>query len=67
MAIREGGWVIFLAHEVGEGAHQHLHPETLRRLCRYCTSDECELWCGTVEEVGRYIRSAARRQDEITG
>jgi peptidoglycan-N-acetylglucosamine deacetylase len=53
-AVAEGAWLILFAHEVDETRAQSVHPDVLDQLCQHCMRDP-QLWCSTLEEVGRYV------------
>jgi hypothetical protein len=55
-AIREGSWLVFVAHEIGDpGVHQTIPCDTLAALCRYCQAPENGVWIDTVQAVASHI------------
>jgi peptidoglycan/xylan/chitin deacetylase (PgdA/CDA1 family) len=63
-AAKEGRWVIFVGHDIGERRRQTTDVKALERLCDYLKDSANGFWIGTVAEVGGYIRKqgAASRQ-----
>lgn len=57
MVLNNGGWLIFAGHEVGPAGRQTILPDTLERICEFCTDPGNGLWLDTVAAVGAYIRS----------
>src|SRR5215470_15064045 len=55
-AIRQGRWVIFVGHEIGERAYQTTDIKALETLCDYLKNSETGVWLGTVEEIAGYIQ-----------
>ena len=55
-AARNGSWVIFVGHEIGQPAHQTTDIKALETLCAYLKDPANGIWVGTVEEVGSYVR-----------
>lgn len=52
-----GGWVIFVAHDIGdEFARQAIRPHVLEAVCRYCADPSNALWIDTVAAVGAWIQ-----------
>jgi len=57
-ALDDGGWLILMCHDVGEGGRQVTRCDALDGLCAYATDPASGVWVATVETVGRYIRDA---------
>ena len=55
-AVKEGKWVIFVGHEIGERHYQTTDTNALEHLCDYLNDPANEIWLGTVQEIGGYIR-----------
>lgn len=56
-AAKEGRWVIFVGHDIGERGHQITDVKALEELCAYLKDPGNGIWLGTVAEVGRYIQN----------
>jgi peptidoglycan-N-acetylglucosamine deacetylase len=56
-AADEGGWLILLAHDVGEPYRQTITPQALDELCQYCMNPAHGLWIDTVAKVGTHVRN----------
>lgn len=60
-AAKEGRWVIFVGHEIGQRGHQVTDAAALAKLCDYLTNPASGVWVGTVQEIAEYvIRQRAR-------
>lgn len=60
-AAKEGRWVIFVGHEIGQRGHQVTDAAALAKLCDYLTNPASRVWVGTVQEIAEYvIRQRAR-------
>ena len=57
-AVKEGGWLILLGHEIGEPGRQRIGAQTLDELCRYCLSSESGIWFDTVAAIGAHVNRA---------
>lgn len=55
-AAKDGRWVIFVGHEIGERGHQITDAGALGRLCDYLTNPANGVWLGTVQEIAEYVR-----------
>jgi peptidoglycan/xylan/chitin deacetylase (PgdA/CDA1 family) len=51
-----GGWLIWVAHDVGDFPRQAVSERTLDGLCRYVENPANNVWIDTVENVARYVR-----------
>ncbi len=54
-ARKDGLWLIFAGHEVGEPNSQTTLAATLESLCLYATHPKNKIWIDTVENVAKYI------------
>ncbi|MDZ7371637.1 MAG: polysaccharide deacetylase family protein [candidate division KSB1 bacterium] len=54
-AAREGGWLIFAGHEIGDGGPQTTLVASLEALCRYAADPANAVWIAPVESVARYL------------
>jgi peptidoglycan-N-acetylglucosamine deacetylase len=54
-AAKQGRWVIFVGHEIGERAFQVTDSKALDALCDYAKDAANSIWLGTVGEIGAYI------------
>jgi hypothetical protein len=55
-AAKEGRWVIFVGHEIGQRGHQITDAAALGELCDYLTNSASGVWLGTVQEIAEYVR-----------
>ena len=55
-AAKQGAWVIFAGHEIGEKAFQVTDATALAALCRYMQDPANGIWVDTVEKIGRYVQ-----------
>jgi peptidoglycan/xylan/chitin deacetylase (PgdA/CDA1 family) len=56
-AAKEGRWVIFVGHDIGERQHQSTDTAALDRLLEYVQDPANRIWVGTVEEIGTYVHA----------
>ena len=63
-AAEQGGWVIFVGHEIGEKAHQVTDATALAALCKYLQDPAHGIWVDTVESIGKYILQQRGGQGE---
>ena len=54
-AAREGRWVIFVGHDIGQRGFQVTDNAALEALCDYLKDPQNGIWLGTVGEIGEYI------------
>jgi peptidoglycan/xylan/chitin deacetylase (PgdA/CDA1 family) len=55
-AAKQGAWVIFVGHEIGEKGFQVTDATALAALCRYMQDPANGIWVDTVEKIGRYVQ-----------
>ncbi len=55
-AAKEGRWVIFVGHEIGERGDHITDVKALEELSSYLKDPANMIWLGTVEEIGQYIQ-----------
>jgi peptidoglycan/xylan/chitin deacetylase (PgdA/CDA1 family) len=55
-AVKDGRWVIFAGHEIGERRFQSTDAKALELLSDYLEDPAKGIWTGTVAEIGRYVR-----------
>jgi peptidoglycan-N-acetylglucosamine deacetylase len=55
-AVKQGRWVIFVGHEIGQRAFQTTDTEAIEHLCEYLRAPGNGIWLGTVAEIGEYVR-----------
>jgi hypothetical protein len=55
-AAKQGRWVIFVGHEIGERGYQVTDSKALEALCEYVNDPASGIWLATVGEVGAYIQ-----------
>jgi len=55
-AAKEGRWVIFVGHEIGQRGHQITDAGALGQLCDYLNDPANGVWLGTVQEIAEYVR-----------
>jgi len=61
-AIKQGRWVIFVGHEIGQRAFQTTDTKAIELLCEYLRAPENRIWLGTVDEIGEYVRQQRKLQ-----
>ena len=54
----DGGWLVFMSHDVAPSGAQATRPDVLEALCRRVTDAASGLWVDKVAAVGGYIRDA---------
>jgi len=57
-AAKDGMWLVFAGHEIGEGERQTVRADTLRAICEYAKDPANGIWIDTVENVVRYVQRA---------
>ncbi len=62
-AVKQGRWVIFVGHEIGQRAFQTTDTKAIELLCKYLREPDNKIWFGTVDEVGEYIRQQRKGHD----
>ena len=62
-AAEQGGWVIFVGHDIGQKAFQVTDTIALAALCRYMQDPASGVWVDTVKNIGEYVvkQRASRR------
>jgi len=55
-AAKQGAWIIFAGHEIGEKGFQVTDATALAALCRYMQDPANGIWVDTVEKIGRYVQ-----------
>jgi peptidoglycan/xylan/chitin deacetylase (PgdA/CDA1 family) len=55
-AVKNGTWLIFAGHEIGEGGRKTVRTDTLRAICEYASDPTNGIWIDTVENVSRHVR-----------
>ena len=60
-AAKDGRWVIFVGHEIGQRGHQITDATALGELCDYLNDPANGVWLGTVQEIGDYVRQHRRQ------
>ncbi len=54
-AAEQGGWVIFVGHDIGQKAFQVTDTIALAALCRYMHDPANGVWVDTVKNIGEYV------------
>ena len=54
-AEKQGGWIIFVGHNIGSQAFQVTDTHALWALCRYMQDPANGIWVDTVEHIGKYV------------
>ena len=57
-AEKQGAWVVFAGHDVGQSGHQVVHADALDGFCAYCRRPENGVWIDTVAAIAAHVRSA---------
>jgi peptidoglycan/xylan/chitin deacetylase (PgdA/CDA1 family) len=55
-AAKQGRWVIFVGHNIGEKHFQTTDTHALELLCEYLKDPADGIWLGTVKEIGTYVK-----------
>ena len=55
-AVTQGGWLIFLGHEIREAGRQVTHADALDALCRYATDPANGIWIDTVAAICGHVK-----------
>ncbi len=61
-AVKQGRWVIFVGHEIGQRAFQTTDTRAIALLCEYLRAPDNGIWLGTVDEIGGYVRQQQKKQ-----
>jgi peptidoglycan/xylan/chitin deacetylase (PgdA/CDA1 family) len=61
-AVKQGRWVIFVGHEIGQRAFQTTDTKAIELLCEYLRAPDNRIWLGTVAEIGEYVRQQRKLQ-----
>ena len=61
-AARDGRWIIFVGHEIGQRGFQVTDADALGALCDYLNDPASGIWVGTVAEIGDYVRKHQGRE-----
>ncbi len=59
-ATQAGGWLVFVAHDVGDFARQAMAADVLDAVCRYCAEPANGIWLDAVAAVAAHIRAAGQ-------
>jgi len=59
-AAKDGRWIIFVGHEIGERGFQVTDTAALAALCDYLNNPANGIWLGTVAEIADYVRQQRR-------
>jgi len=54
-AAEQGGWVIFVGHDIGQKAFQVTDTIALSALCKYMQDPANGVWVDTVKNIGEYV------------
>jgi hypothetical protein len=57
-ALASGGWLVLVAHEVGQTAPLTIAPRVLEALCRYAQNPRHGLWVNTVAAIAQYVAAS---------
>jgi peptidoglycan-N-acetylglucosamine deacetylase len=60
-AVKDGRWVIFAGHEIGERRFQSTDAKALELLSAYLKDPANSIWTGTVAEIGTYVRKRGQQ------
>ena len=63
--LKDGGWLVFAGHDIGDGGRQTTLASTLRALCEYAQDPAHGIWLDSVGTIARYVneqRSVAMSQ-----
>ena len=62
-AAKEGAWLVFAGHDIGDKAFQHTDTRALWALAKYMQDPANGVWVDTVQHIGEYVV----KQREILG
>ena len=54
-AARQGGWIIFVGHDIGQKTFQVTDTIALAALCRYMQDPANGVWIDTVDHIAKYV------------
>ena len=54
-ASEDSGWVILMAHDVGDSGRQTMPADVLDEVCAYAQDPANGIWLDTVAAVGEYV------------
>jgi hypothetical protein len=54
-AAQQGGWIIFVGHDIGQKAFQVTDTIALAALCKYVQDPANGVWVDTVEHIAKYV------------
>ncbi len=61
-AVREGKWVFYMFHGVGEGTHSlYIDADEHRKLVEYLSTNKDRIWTAPAVDVLRHLKTAAER------
>jgi peptidoglycan/xylan/chitin deacetylase (PgdA/CDA1 family) len=56
-ATKNGGWLVFAGHEIGEPAYQTTGTAILEQFLKYAKDPTNGIWLDTIEAVAKYIQA----------
>jgi len=56
IAAKDGRWVIFVGHEIGDAAFQTTDTGALEQLIQYAQDPANGVWLDTVANIGKYVK-----------
>lgn len=59
MAKKNGSWLVFVCHDVGEEGHLNVPIATLRKIFEYVNNPENEIWVAPIGSVAHYVVKTA--------
>jgi hypothetical protein len=54
--LKDGGWLVFAGHDIGDGGRQTTLASTLRALCEYARDPTNGIWLDSVGTIAQYIQ-----------
>ena len=64
-AAKDGFWLVFCGHEIGQGGRQTTRADTLGAICDYARDGDNGIWIDTVESIARYVQQAQTGQAAV--
>jgi hypothetical protein len=59
-AAKEGRWLVFVGHDMGEAAHQTTDLRALEAVLRYVQQPDSGIWLDTVAAISKHVAEQRR-------
>lgn len=61
-AVREGKWIFYMFHGVGQGTHSlYIEAEEHRQLVEYLSSNRARIWTAPAVDIMHYLKTSTRQ------